>query len=118
MAPATPRLLFDENLAASLVRRLVDLYPGSVHVKHLGLEREPDVAIWDRAVAEGYVIVTKDDDFRQWSFLRGAPPQVIWLRLGNCSTADFEHVLRSRQADILAFCADTSAAVLLLSHGA
>lgn len=118
MAPASPRLLFDENLAAGLVRRLADVYPGSAHVKHLGLEREPDAVIWDRAAAEGFVIVTKDDDFRQWSFLRGAPPPVIWLGLGNCSTDDVEFVLRSRYADVLAFCAETSASVLLLTHGA
>jgi predicted nuclease of predicted toxin-antitoxin system len=118
VAPAPPRLLFDENLAAGLVRRLADVYPGSAHVKHLGLEREPDAVIRDRAAGEGFIIVSKDDDFRQWSFLRGAPPQVIWLRLGNCSTADVEHVLRSRQEDIVAFSRDSTAAVLLLSHGA
>lgn len=115
---ASPRLLFDENLAASLVRRLADLYPGSTHMKHLGLERQADAAIWGRAAAEGLVIVTKDDDFRSWCFLRGAPPQVIWLRLGNCSTDDVERVLRSRLADVRAFCADPTAALLLLSHGA
>jgi hypothetical protein len=37
MPPASPRLLFDENLAAGLVRRLADVYPGSTHVKLLGL---------------------------------------------------------------------------------
>lgn len=116
--PISPRLLFDENLAATLVRRLADVYPGSAHVRHLGLERQPDAAIWDRAAVEGFVIVTKDDDFRQWCFLRGAPPGVIWLRLGNCTTDQIEQVLRSRLADILAFCADPTAALLLLNRGA
>jgi predicted nuclease of predicted toxin-antitoxin system len=114
---ASPRLLFDENLAAGLVRRLADVYPDSAHVKHVGLERQPDAAIWERAAAEGFVIVTKDDDFRAWCFLRGAPPQVVWLRLGNCSTDDVERVLRSRLADVRAFCADPAAALLVLNHG-
>ena len=117
MAVTPPRLLFDENLAAGLVRRLSDVYPESAHVKTLGLEHAPDAVIWERAAADGFVIVTKDDDFRQWSFLRGAPPQVNWLRLGNCSTSDIERVLRSRMVDVLAFCADRTAAVLLLARG-
>ena len=33
-------------------------------------------------------------DFRQMSFLFGAPPKVVWIRLGNCST---EEILSSRQ---------------------
>ncbi len=111
-----PRLLFDENLAPVLVRRLADVFPGAAHVRDLELERESDEAIWQRAGAEGLVIVTKDDDFRQRSFLYGPPPQVIWLRLGNCSTADVERVLRARRPDVLAFCLDNTAALLLLSR--
>ena len=34
---ARPRLLFDENLAADLVRLLADEYPGSTHVLAVGL---------------------------------------------------------------------------------
>jgi predicted nuclease of predicted toxin-antitoxin system len=118
-APASPpRLLFDENLAPGLVRRLADAFPGAVHVRELGLERASDETIWERASADGFVIVTKDDDFRQRSFLYGPPPQVIWLRLGNCSTADVERVLRARRADVVRFCADRTAALLLLSQPA
>ncbi len=116
MADTAPRLLFDENLAPSLVRRLATIYPTSAHVRDLGLERQPDEVLWQRAATEGFVLVTKDDDFRQWSFLRGAPPQVIWLRLGNCSTTDVECVLTSRRPDVVAFCSDPSAALLVLTH--
>lgn len=73
----TPRLLFDQNLAPALARRLADLYPGSAHVRELGLAAADDEVIWARAAADGYVIVTKDDDFRPRSFLRGPPPRVV-----------------------------------------
>lgn len=111
-----PRLLFDQNLAAGLVRLLADVYPGSIHVRQLGFAAAPDEAIWSHAAAHLYIIVTKDDDFRQRSFLRGAPPQVIWVRLGNCSTRDVEYVLRNRHADVLAFAGMPSAALLLLTR--
>ena len=120
MAPGTPaaplRLLFDQNLAPALARRLADLYPGSIHVRDVGLAAADDEAIWAYAVAGGYTIVTKDDDFRQRSFVQGAPPQVIWAKLGNCTTAEVEAVLRVRHADILAFAADRAAALLVVGR--
>lgn len=70
-----PRLLLDQNLAAGLVRRIADIYPGSAHVRDVGLVTADDEAIWQFAATHGFAIVTKDDDFRQRSMLRGAPPQ-------------------------------------------
>ena len=113
---AAPRLLLDQNLAPGLTRRLVDPYPGSAHVREFGLQASDDEAIWAHAAAHGFVIVTKDDDFRQRSLLRGAPPRVIWLRVGNCRTADVESVLRERRADVLAFAGDPDAALLILAR--
>ena len=112
----SPRLLLDQNLAASLVRRLADLYPGSAHVREMGLASADDEAIWSLAAASGYVIVTKDDDFRQRSLLRGAPPYVVWVRLGNCRTAEVEALLRGRVADVRALVADPDATLLILAH--
>lgn len=34
------------------------------------------------------VIVSKDQDFREMAILKGTPPQVIWVRLGNCRRTD------------------------------
>ena len=113
---APPRLLLDENLAPALARRLADLDPGSAHVRELGLAMADDEVVWHHAGAQGFVIATKDDDFRQRSMLRGAPPQVIWLRLGNCRTDDVEAVLRARYSDVLSFVADPEAALLILGR--
>ena len=112
----SPRLLFDENLAPSLAQRLSDLYPGSAHVRDLGLAMADDEQIWLYARDVGFLIVTKDDDFRQRSFLRGAPPKVLWAKLGNCSTADVERALRSRHATIVAFAEDVTAALLVIAR--
>lgn len=80
----TLKLLFDENLAARLARDLGDTYPGSAHVAQHGLSGANDQAIWEHAATEGFVLVTKDDDFQRLSVLFGPPPKVVWIRLGNC----------------------------------
>ena len=99
-----------------LVARLADLYPDSAHVRDFGLERGDDEPVWSHAKLNGFTLVTKDDDFRQLCFLFGPPPKVIWVRLGNCTTADVEALLRARHSDVLNFAADASAAFLLLTR--
>ncbi len=60
------------------------------------------------------MIVTKDDDFRQRSFLYGAPPKVIWVHLGNCRTADVHALLVARVAGVGAFLDDPTSSLLVL----
>jgi len=88
------KLLFDQNLSPRLAARLSDIFPGSSHVYLLGLDRSSDETVWEYARAEGYLLVTKDADFSELSILRGFPPKVIWLRLGNCTTEQIESLLR------------------------
>jgi len=65
-------------------------------------------------VQQGFAIVTKDADFHQRSFLFGHPPKVIWVRVGNASTAKIEALLRRRAADADVFCSDLESAFLIL----
>ena len=74
------RLLFDENVSPRLVRALVDLYPESLHVSDAGLDSAGEQRSWKFARNEGYIIVTKDQDFREFSLDLGAPPKLIWVR--------------------------------------
>jgi len=97
------RLLFDQNLAASLVQRLADVYPGSAHVRAVGLASADDATVWAYAAAHGLTIVSKDADFHQLSFLKGAPPKAVWIRRGNCSSDAIEQMLRGHHADIVEF---------------
>jgi len=85
-------------------------------VRVFGLQAADDETIWAHATAAGFAVVTKDDDFRQRSFLRGHPPKVIWVRLGNCRTADVEALLRARVEDVRAFVADSQGALLVLAR--
>lgn len=74
-----------------------------------------DGKVWDYAKAGEYVIVTKDSDYEERSVLMGAPPKVIWLRTGNCTTAHLVSLLAMHAITIRAFGANDSAAVLEIS---
>ena len=108
------RLLFDHNLSPALKAALADLYPQSRHVWDLGMDTATDAVIWDYARARGLVIVTKDADYRELAAARGHPPKVILVRLGNGPTTGVARLLRSRYADVAAFCRDDTAALLEL----
>jgi len=109
------KLLFDQNLSPRIVIRLNDLFPGSDHVQSVGLACASDDEIWNFAKSHVFVIVTKDEDFNDLSVVRGSPPKVIWLQLGNCTTAQVEAVFRDRFADIQAFELENWSSTLLLS---
>ncbi len=108
------RLLFDENLSRSLCERLKDIFPDSKHAVTSGLESASDHDVWEYAKRNGLMIVTKDGDYRQLSFLLGAPPKVVWLRIGNCSTQKIESLLRRNLKPIAKFTSDSSAAILII----
>ena len=95
------RLLFDQNLSPKLVKSLAELFPDSNHVQNLGLAQVSDSVIWDFAKENGYVIVTKDTDFHERRILLGEPPNVIWIRKGNCSTRQIELLLKQHYQAIV-----------------
>ncbi len=108
------KLLFDQNLSRRLVSRLATEFPESDHVAEVGLDQATDDVIWAHAGAEGFVVVSKDADFRQLAFLHGPPPKVVWLRVGNVST-DAIHELLAASVDVLkAFDSSEEEALLVL----
>ncbi|MEO6243936.1 MAG: DUF5615 family PIN-like protein [Opitutaceae bacterium] len=109
------KLLFDQNLSGNLVGRLSDLFPGSDHVKNLGLTMSDDGMIWRHARDHGFTMVSKDSDFQQLSLFRGAPPKVVWLRVGNCPTRRIETLLRDHSVELHTFEADGLQSLLILS---
>jgi predicted nuclease of predicted toxin-antitoxin system len=109
------RFLFDQNLSHRLVLLLADQFPNSVHVRDVGLEAADDELVWNYASSQGLVIVSKDSDMHQRSFLFGAPPKVVWVRLGNCSTSDVADLLRRHVQTLEEFEADEFASFLSLS---
>jgi predicted nuclease of predicted toxin-antitoxin system len=79
------------------------------------LKEAEDPTVWEHAKQQGFIIVSKDSDFHQRSFVFGFPPKVVWIRLGNCTTADVEQVIRKNFDLIKVFAEDEEAAFLVLS---
>ena len=90
---------------------LANEYPGSVHVREVGLRGAEDQQIWDYGRTRGFAIVSKDTDFRERSFVEGFPPKVIWLDVGNAG------LLRRERQRAEAFEKQDETSLLILSLG-
>ena len=80
----------------------------------MGLDTATDREIWAYAGEHGYVIVSKDSDFRQLAFLLGPPPKAVWLRVGNRSTAAIAELLQAEAEIIVRFASSEEEALLVL----
>ena len=109
------KLLFDQNISSDLVRSLADLFPHSAHVKSLAMTKSDDRVVWNHARDNGFTIASKDSDFQQLSLLLGAPPKVVWLRVGNCPASHIEKLLRDHSVELHTFEADPMQSLLILS---
>jgi predicted nuclease of predicted toxin-antitoxin system len=106
-------LLFDQNLSYRLVRLLAKDFPGSQHVNWLRLRDRTDRSIWQHAVTQDLVIVSKDADFLDLAAVKAPPPKVIYLVVGNAGTAPIARALRARAAELRQFAEDPSAVYVL-----
>jgi predicted nuclease of predicted toxin-antitoxin system len=105
------KLLFDQNLSFRRCEAIIDVFPDSIHVRHVGMAAADDRAIWEFAERNGYTIVSQDADFAEMAILLGSPPKVIWIRAGNLPWLEIRALLRRYAGMIAAF--DTDEAVCL-----
>jgi predicted nuclease of predicted toxin-antitoxin system len=94
------KLLFDQNLSPRLAVQLGDIFPDSTHVHLVGLDQDADSKIWDFALANGFVIDSKDSDFANDSAAFGFPPHAIFVQTGNCTTSHVETLLGANESTI------------------
>lgn len=111
------RLLFDENLSLRLVGLGAAQWPDSVHVETIGMRGAPDTDIWSYALRRGYMIVSKDDDFRNLALVRGPRPKVVWIQAGNAPTARIADILLTNLSELEAFSRERFEALLILRGG-
>ncbi len=97
------KLLFDQNISFRILRKIETLFPGSQQTKNLKLDGSSDIDIWEYASRNNYCIVTFDSDFIDISLLRGFPPKIIWLKMGNSSTVNIAEILIKNQTNIIEF---------------
>jgi predicted nuclease of predicted toxin-antitoxin system len=104
----------DENLSPRLVPLVADLFPGSAHVRDVGLKSASGPVVWEFAKSQDMAIISKDADFRQRSLLYSAPLKVVGLLVGNCPTSRIEEILRKSASLLEQFARDPAAAFLEL----
>ena len=108
------KLLLDQNLSRRILPVIKEEFPESTHVVHLGMDRDDDLDIWNHALSEGFVIMTKNKDFLQRSVLVGHPPKVIHLTIGNCPAQKIADLILSERGQLKAFGKHASKSYLLL----
>jgi predicted nuclease of predicted toxin-antitoxin system len=108
------KLLLDENISSKLVKFLTNEFPESSHIDFLKMQGATDTSIWEYAKTENYIIVSKDNDFRQRSFLFGSPPKVVWLSVGNGSTQIIKDLLQNNALIIQSFSQQPNEGLLVL----
>lgn len=110
--------LFDANRSPTLVVHLQQDYPQSAHARDVGLEAGSDAQIWEYARAHAFVIVSKDTDVRERSFVEGFPPKIIWLDVGNAGTVQIVTLLQQEHGRVESFGGAADTSLLILSLGA
>ena len=98
-----------------MASRVQDIYPASIHVRDIGLQGAEDWEIWNHAANNGFVIASKDSDFRQRSLLQGHPPKVVVVAIGNCTNARLEALFRTCQQELTTFEVEVHTAMIILT---
>jgi len=79
------RFLVDAQLPPLLARHLVSLGHEAEHVADAGMEKSSDQDVWQRALQNSAILITKDEDFVTIRALAHSGPAVVWIRIGNTS---------------------------------
>jgi len=93
------KILLDANISWRLVDKLNPIFGECAHVDLIEISvPAEDIDIWNYALDNGYIIVTKDNDFAELLEINGFPPKIILLKTGNNSSkALFELLVNAKQ---------------------
>ncbi|MBJ7486696.1 DUF5615 family PIN-like protein [Brevundimonas sp.] len=100
------RFLIDQNLPTRLIAVLEAMGHPADHIKLRGLAEAADDVLWQLAIDEDRVMVSKDSDFVTLA-QRGESGAVLRLAVGNCPNTLLYDLVREK----------LPAAILRLSNG-
>lgn len=95
------RFLVDAQLPPALARWLSERGHPAEHVADIAMAGRDDRSIWDRAIAIGATIITKDEDFAIRRALASDGPSVVWVRCGNTTRRELLVWFRFRLPAVL-----------------
>lgn len=79
------KFIVDAQLPPALARFLAAKGDDVIHVLDVQMMESSDSQIWDLALHESLVIITKDEDFQLRASVSEKYPRIVWVRIGNCS---------------------------------
>ncbi len=108
------KLLVDANISWR-IKKLLGPEFEVTHVDNSPLNvPASDNEIWHYARVNDMIIVTNDDDFLNLSLLRGFPPKIILLRLGNQKTQTIADAILHHKATIMSMSTSDEIGILEL----
>jgi predicted nuclease of predicted toxin-antitoxin system len=110
------KLLIDNNLSYKLCTPLCQHFSDVHHVTEFLSADADDIAIWNYAKANNFHILTKDNDFDEWSLLKGCPPKIIHLLCGNQTTLFILNIIVTNKKVIHDFITETGNNCILKLH--
>jgi predicted nuclease of predicted toxin-antitoxin system len=88
------KILLDANISWKLTKLLKPIFGECIHVDLIDLNvPAQDIDIWNYASKNGYIIITKDNDFVDLLEMKGFPPKVVLLKTGNNSSKALTELL-------------------------
>jgi len=97
------KLLIDQNISHRILSLISHAFPDVQHVREHGLSNADDYDIFMHARHHRYDAVITLDDFVRLLNTYSAPPKIIWLRTGNCSTSFLAEILINKSDSIEQF---------------
>ena len=95
------KLLLDANISWRLTNVLKQHFSDCLHVDYIGLPvPAKDSEIWNYAKENDLIIVTNDEDFINLINLKGFPPKVVLLKVGNQSRLFIMNLIILRKNEI------------------
>ncbi len=79
------KFIVDAQLPPALARYLSSKGEDAVHVLDKDMMEASDSIIWEFALREKRIIITKDEDFQMRASISTEFPTIIWVRIGNAS---------------------------------
>jgi len=97
------KFLLDAHLPPVLARVMTREGYEVVHVFDLDMNAATDPEIWEYAGQNGYVVISKDEDFVRWQGDGRDSPSFVWLRTGNCKNKELIDALLNNLPAVVEF---------------
>lgn len=97
------RIWVDAQLPPGIATWLAERFDVEARpVRALFLKDSSDVALFDAALSNDAIVLTKDSDFWELSKQRSLVPGIIWLRFGNTTNRRLREILALSLSEALA----------------